>query len=158
MTSYWINQGGMEIRKSACMLLLYANPRWDGSPRPHPPHRCPRLLLPYCPSPDSNHWTLPASALLSQAWTELFASVWIGFPKALEEKWKKISFPIGLWKYLPPTELSPFTNAFWCLHLIAFKQEAAVIREFRVTSGSFVLKLFYHMLLKLYRLILMGTM
>lgn len=70
-------------------------------------------------------------------------------PKALEENCKKLSFLIGLWKYLCLIELSPLALAFWCLHLIVFKWKAAMIREFRVTSASFVLKLLYHTLLEL---------
>lgn len=156
MTSYWIYQGGMEIRKSACMPLLYANPCWGGTPTPTPaaPDSC--CLTPRAPTQITGSCLpQPCSVRL-----ELTLCICVNrIPKSSRGKVKKkISFPIGLWKYLPRIELSPFINAFWYLHLIAFKQEATVIREFRVTSASFVLKLFYYLLLKLYRLILMGAM
>ena len=133
----------MEIRKSACILLLCGNPRWAGTPPApdscSPTARAPPQITGPCPPQ-------PCSVRL-----ELTVHICVNrISKSSGGKVQKIClFSNWLWKYLPLIELSPLANAFWCLHLIAFKQEAAVIREFRVTSASFVLKLFYHTLLKL---------
>lgn len=103
ITFCWINWGRMEVRKSACILLLCGNPRWAGT-------QTPALPLPEPPFKSLD------PALLSPAQSGLnwpFTSVWIGFPKALEEKCKKsVSFPIGsenIFLYLNlPLLLMPF--------------------------------------------------